>query len=355
MRGSHKADLTGDSPGAPPAPKKGRRHSSWAILSIWAIAALAAIGMVPAFATAAVAAPPSPAHGIAPGAVYVSSAENDVLYTATDRTVWVKNLDNGSLVRISNGLLISAPSAIYNGSTVIVFGEGTDHQLWWTLRLATGGYANWAPLGGALTAQPGAVFTGAYSGGIPPSYSVFVRGTDGAVYELDHTSGGWPSSFFRVGGRLLAGTGPTAAFVTTPASPSSFSYLAAVGTNRALYVAALGLYGFTSAGGQTTASPALTSYFTSGAGGTFTVVAFVRGTNNAGYYNEVESFPGAAGTPSWHPIGGRLNSGLAATTAPLTGTSYVYALGTDNQVYEKTANLTTVPVTFSPTWSKVTG
>jgi hypothetical protein len=35
----------------------------------------------------------------------------------------------------------------------------------------------------------------------------------------------------------------------------------------------------------------------------------------------------------------------------------VYALGTDNQVYETTGKLTRSPpwATFSPTWEKVTG
>jgi hypothetical protein len=75
---------------------------------------------------------------------------------------------------------------------------------------------------------------------------------------------------------------------------------------------------------------------------------FVRGIDNAAWYV-------VNNRPVWTSIGGRLNSGLAATTDRATGTTYVYALGTDNQVYERTANLTTLPPTFSPSWSKVTG
>ena len=44
-----------------------------------------------------------------------------------------------------------------------------------------------------------------------------------------------------------------------------------------------------------------------------------------------------------------------ATIDGQTGTAYVYALGTDNQVYQKTANLAASPPAFSPTWKKVTG
>ena len=217
MRPLQHTGFAGHPPGPPSAPKRRRRHL------IWVIAALASMGIVPAYATAAAAAPPPPAPGVAPGAVYVSRAENDVLYTATDRTVWVKNVDNGSLQRVGDGLLASAPSAIYNGSTVIVFGEGTDHKLWWTLRRAGGGYANWTLLGGALTAQPGAVFTGGTA--FPSRYEVFVRGTDGAAYRLIHSATGWASAFTRVGGRLLDGTGPTAAHATVATSNSEATWV----------------------------------------------------------------------------------------------------------------------------------
>lgn len=218
---------------------------------------------------------PPPAPGVAPGAVYVSPTENDVFYTATDRTVWVKNVDNRSLRRVSNGLLVSAPSAIYNGSTVIVFGEGADHELWWTHRLASGGYANWTSLGGALTAQPGAVFTGGTA--FPSRYEVFIRGTDGAAYRLVHSETGWASAFTRVGGRLLDGTGPTAAHATVATANSEATWVSVTGTNRTVYVALLGAFGFTPIDGQTTASPALTAYSTSTG---VTLAWFVRGTGS---------------------------------------------------------------------------
>jgi hypothetical protein len=347
MRSPQNAGVAGYRPGRLPAARR-RRHV------IWAIAALAVMGIVPVSAAGAAAAPP-PAPGVTPGAVYVSPTENDVFYTATDRTVWVKNLDNGALARVGNGLLVSAPSAIYAGSTVVVFGEGTDHKLWRTVRQATGGYGIWELLGGAITARPAAVAVTRQ----PSAYYVFVRGTDGAVYQAAGTSSTHgTASFTRVGGRVLAGTGPAAAYQETGATahgqampdppPDEATWVAVVGTNRALYVTAIGAFPpsgqWQSAGGQTTASPALTLYQANGS-----LLAVVRGTDNAAYYRTVQSAGG------WTSIGGRLNSGLVATIDGQTGTAYVYALGTDNQVYQKTANLAASPPAFSPTWKKVTG
>ena len=347
MRLLQHARLAGRPASPPGAPKRGRRR--W----IWAIAALAGLGIVPASATSAAAAPPRPAPGLTPGAVYVSPAENDVFYTATDRTVWVKNLANGALARVGNGLLASGPSAIYDGSTVVVFGEGTDHKLWRAVRQGTGGYGNWELLGGAITAQPAAV-----AAPLRPGYLVFVRGADGAVYQASGTSSTHgTASFTRVGGRVLAGTGPAAAYErigaaargqAMPRPPASESTsVAVVGTDRALYVTAIGYFPISGqwqpAGGQTTASPALTLYQANGS-----LLAVVRGTSNAAYYRSVRSAGG------WTSIGGRLNSGLVATIDGRTGTAYVYALGTDNQVYQKTANLAASPPAFSPTWKKVT-
>jgi hypothetical protein len=348
VRSPQNAGVAGYRPGLLPAARR-RRHV------IWAIAALAVMGIVPVPAAGAAAAPPPPpAPGVTPGAVYVSPTENDVFYTATDRTVWVKNLDNGVLARVGNGLLVSAPSAIYDGSSVVVFGEGTDHKLWRTVRQATGGYGNWELLGGAITARPAAV-----AATLEPSvYYVFVRGTDGAVYQAAGTSSTHgTASFTRVGGRVLAGTGPAAAYEKigpaahgqAPDPPADEStWVAVAGTNRALYVAQVGAFPISgqwqSAGGQTTASPAMTLYQANGS-----VLAVVRGTDNAAYYRSVQ---GAGG---WMSIGGRLSSGLVATIDGQTGTAYVYALGTDNQVYQKTANLAASRPAFSPTWKKVTG
>jgi hypothetical protein len=346
MQSPQNAGVAGYRSGLLPAARR-RRHV------IWAIAALAVMGIMPVPAAGAAAAPP-PAPGVTPGAVYVSPAENDVFYTATDRTVWVKNLDNGALARVGNGLLVSAPSAIYDGSTVVVFGEGTDHKLWRSVRQATGGYGNWELLGGAITARPAAV-----AATLEPSvYYVFVRGTDGAVYQAAGTSSTHgTASFTRVGGRVLAGTGPAAAYEEigpaahgqAPDPPADEStWVAVAGTNRALYVTQVGAFPISgqwqSAGGQTTASPALTLYQANGS-----LLAVVRGTDNAAYYRSVQSAGG------WTSIGGRLNSGLVATIDGQTGTAYIYTLGTDNQVYQKTANLAASPPAFSPTWTKVTG
>jgi hypothetical protein len=68
------------------------------------------------------------------------------------------------------------------------------------------------------------------------------------------------------------------------------------------------------------------------------MVAFVGGTDNAAWYDEVSGrTPGV--TPGWHSLGGTLTSGPAATTpapasgpTPTTPTS-IAALGTSNQIW----------------------
>lgn len=41
---------------------------------------------------------------------------------------------------------------------------------------------------------------------------MYVRGTDGAVWGRDHSAAGW-NAWRRTGGNVLAGTGPTAAYL----------------------------------------------------------------------------------------------------------------------------------------------
>jgi len=71
------------------------------------------------------------------------------------------------------------------------------------------------------------------------------------------------------------------------------------------------------------------------------MVAFARGADSAGWYNEFAGqTPGV--TAGWYSIGGQLTSGTATYSAP--GELDVYALGTDNQ-----------PWTNSSTWPALHG
>lgn len=264
--------------------------------------------------------PPPPAPGLTPGVAATGAAgEVNMFYVTTDGAVWKKEVSGTAIPdNRLGGHLVSGPAAIYtSGDSFIVFGRGTDNQLWWTrgTGINPDRWAPWTPLGGQFTGRPGA----AWRGPAAADYSVFVRGTDQAVWQRDHAASGW-GAWHRVGGRVLAGTGPAAAHMS-----NGQTWVAVVGANRALYVKQVGsLGGFTSAGGQTTASPAVA------APNDTILVAFVRGTDNAVYYHEFSRT-----TPGWHSIGGRLTSGVGATSfqPPGFGVAYVFGLGTDNQVW----------------------
>jgi hypothetical protein len=283
---------------------------------------VAAVGLATVSATMASAAPPPPAPGIAPAVV--RAGETDVFYTAADKTVWTL-VPGGTATQVSNGSVLGAVSGLYNGS-LILFGEGTDHQLWFATRVHNA-WSNWASLGGNLTSQPGAVFRGSTD-----VYSVFARGADGTVWARDHSSSGW-GAWHSIGGQLLAGTGPSAAYL-------SGTFVLVVGTNKQLYIAHAGVTGFTAAGGQTTVSPALTTIPAA-------LVGFARGTDNVAYYHRFLDT-----SPGWHKIGGAFTSGLGAANVGGSSTNTV-GLGTDSQVYLSTGNWSAYPPTFSG-WVKVT-
>jgi hypothetical protein len=300
-----------------------------------ATAVMVALAVV--FAAPASAQPPPvispPAPGVTPGTAVTPSTGVDMLYTAVDGSVWIVQGAGppygGPPALPYGGHLVSGPAPIWTGSAEIVFGEGPDHQLWYN-QLGRVFGTPWHSLGGRLTSKPGAVSLG---GG---AYAVFVRGTDGAVWERVHSAGEW-HPWQRVGGQVLPGTGPTAGYLTG----TGHVYVGVVGTDRQVYlkVANAGR-GFFSIGGQTTADPALAAISPS------TLVAFCRGTNGAGYYNRYTEGEGLTG---WQSIGGRLTSGLAASSGTAAGkpTTYTFGLGTDNQVYEKIGTWATYPPAFS--------
>jgi hypothetical protein len=292
---------------------------------------LAAMGLATAFATAAYAAPPAPSPGITPGAATAGAGGPvDLFYTATDGTVWTGPAGGtpGPFTQVSNGRLTSGPSAIVAGGTEYVFGQASDHALWWASSGPHGSWTNWSSLGGNITSKPGAVFRGPSA----QDYSVYARGTDGAVWARDHSTAGW-GGWHSIGGNLLTGVGPAAAYI-------SGTYVLVVGIDKQLYIQHVGVTGFTKAGGQTTAAPALAAI--SGA-----LVGFVRGTDSVGYYHRFLNT-----SPGWNKMGGVFNSGL--TAVGVGSTTYTFGLGTDNQVYRNIGTWTSYPPTFSG-WAKVTG
>lgn len=283
--------------------KRGRWSFPIRVTTALSAASLAA-GLAVTFGTAASAAPAAPdappAHSVAPGAVRVGTV-NEVYYTGTDNAVWVKVV-GGAGASSLGGRLISAPSPVNAGGTVIIFGQGTDHGLW---EKVDGG--PWMSLGGVLTSKPGAAAVSA------TSYAVYVRGSDGQVWGRIHTGSRW-GPWFRVGGRVLSGTGPTAAARGTQ------TWVMVVGTNRELFIQHAGVTGFSPAGGITNSSPALVDINSS-------LVGYARGTNNAMWFH---SFI----TPNtgWHSLGGIFTSGMGGASSATV--PFGYGLGGNSQVFQ---------------------
>jgi hypothetical protein len=276
-------------------------------LPVGVTTALAAFGLATAFATAASAAPaPPPAQNVTPGATFVNGTRY-VFYTAADGSVWQKTVGSSSAATAVGGRLAGAPSPMYDGTNINVFGEGTDGALWFNTCSPGGGCGSWSSLGGRLTSKPGATDTGS------TTYSVYVRGADGAVWALDHSTGFGP--WHTVGGQVLSGTGPSAAHNGSPGS----DFVLVAGTDKGLWLERVGGPGFAPVGGVTTANPALVNMGT--------LVGFVRGTNSSAYWHEF-----TAGTGGWHSMGGTFTSGMAG--AATSAETWTYGLGGDSQVWE---------------------
>jgi hypothetical protein len=261
---------------------------------------------------------PSPASGISPAIVSGVGLIPTVFYTSVDHSVWASEIGS-TAARVSNGTVLGRASAIYipamntptsANATVIVFGTGTDHALWYAARV-NGAWTNWTSLGGIIS-DPAVVYRGS-----PQLYSVYARGADGAVWSRDHTRSGW-NAWHSLGGLLYPGTGPAAAY-------AGGTYVLAVGLDKQLYIAHSGVTGFRPVGGRTTANPALTA-----AGGA--LIGFARGTDNAAWYHRF-----IAGSPGWHSMGGIYTSGLGASSGlsslANTPVTYTVGLGLDSHLW----------------------
>jgi hypothetical protein len=108
----------------------------------------------------------------------------------------------------------------------------------------------------------------------------------------------------------------------------------AVGTDRTLWMDTTSdgwrWSGWLSLGGRTSSSPGVTVPSPAGSSPA-KAVAVVRGTDNAAWYRDFTE-PGYQSPSGWHSLGGKLISGVTATTVP-GGKTYVVALGSDNQAW----------------------
>jgi hypothetical protein len=290
-------------------------------------------------AGAAMAARPDPPRpGVTLAVAGEGNERSDLFYTGTSGQVWRVYMSpmGQNEPQSLGGKLIGGPAAVWIPpgalpiSGLAVFGRGTDNRLWW--RHQTGsGWSAWQSLGGRLTSKPDVHFGSALA---PNALAVFVRGDNGAVWaralhgtgnpgQLEWTE--WTSG----GGQLLAGTGPVAV------GNAAGLFVVAVGTNHVVYVKEH-LVGKTlpwrPIGGKTTADPGIASPSPKA------VVAFVRGTDGAAWYNEFYGHTKGV-TAGWHSMHGKLTSGVSAITqqeGSVFWTTSVFALGTDNRPWMKT-------------------
>jgi Uncharacterized protein conserved in bacteria (DUF2334) len=207
-----------------------------------------------------------------------------------------------------------------DGNSLDVFAQGAYHALWHKQWQNTTGWSSWEFLGGYLTSSPAAVSRGA------GKIDVFVRGTDGALWSRYTTDGGisW-ASWYKIGGQLLAGTGPTA----YAWGSNQIGWLV-TGTNHALYHMWNDgtMHGWENLGGYLTSSPAATSPTTGD------IDVFGRGGDGAVWWKTYYT-----GWKSWTSLGGQLTSGTGPAACSWgSGRLDVFVQGTDGALWQKAYN-----------------
>ncbi len=242
--------------------------------------------------------------------------------TGTDHALYQQWSDNGvqspSWVNLG-GYLTSGPAATSPGNGVIdVFVRGTNGALY--ERTTTNGgatWSSWASLGGQIPAGTSPAVSSWSSGRL----DLFVQGMDGALYHKSYSGSAW-SAWENLGGKLTS----------SPAATSPGNGVIDVfvrGTNGALYQRSwTGSWSnWASLGGQIPAgtSPAASSW------GSGHLDLFVQGMDGALYHM---SATGSAWS-AWENLGGKLTSSPAATS-PGTGQIDVFVCGTDGALWQGT-------------------
>ncbi len=213
-----------------------------------------------------------------------------------------------------------------DGKGLDLFVRGADSALYWK-HSADG--TTWLPsvrLGGVCTSNAAA--TSPANGVI----DVFVRGTNGALYrdQTTNANAATPTwTWTKIGGQLLAGTGPTAYHVD-----GALGWFV-TGTDHALYqqwTQTGALVSWKNLGGYLTSSPAAT-VLPDGS----QIGVFVGGTNGALYYKHYSS----PAWQSWSAIGAQLLTGTSPT-AYNWGTTRIgwFFTGTDFALHHMWAGAT---------------
>ncbi len=254
------------------------------------------------------------------------------------------NVQAPALVGMS---VVGAPAVCAeNASNLFLFATGSDNQV--PFRESTDGGVTWgAPqsIHGVATSSPAATVLG-------NTLYVFVRGTDGALYETTSAGGNaWPLTWTKIGGQLLAGTGPAAYSFFTPAGIRQLGWFV-TGTNHALYQR-WSNDGFQSPswvnlGGYLTSGPAACAY--EGQRGNSFIDVFARGGDGALW--DKATFNGGTTWSSWSSLGGQLLAGTgpaACSWTVETSPTYVgwFATGTNHALYCQNSG--------TPSWASLGG
>ncbi len=223
------------------------------------------------------------------------------------------------------------------GNYFYLFVQGYDGALWYNRQdfgnsstLPYWGWSGWQSLGGQVTSSPG---TASQSGG---TVAVFVRGTDGVLYEKTTTNGGaaW-SNWISLGGQLASGTGPAA-----DAQNANSLDVFVQGTDHILYYKqwdGTTWSGWKSLGGVLTSSPAAASR------GSGLIDVYVRGSDGGVWQRGTTN--GGASWSSWIYIGGQLASGTGpgvsvwhyyVDVSQAANREDLFVKGTNGGVWQKT-------------------
>ena len=227
----------------------------------------------------------------------------------------------------------TGPSSVDLKGTYLkyVFVKGYDGALWYRDKSIAGGgdqwgwLGGWVSLGGQLTSSPAAVSRG--SGTI----DVYVRWSDGTVWERPYYNGAW-HPWVKIGGQVAAGTGPGAS--GWPGHADVFFK----GTNGAIsqttWTAGSRWTNAASLGGWLASSPAAVSR------GPGFITIYARGTDGAvygkSYYN--------GAWHDWFNIGGQVAAGTGPAfsvwrtdlASNVVDRADIWITGTDGAMYQKT-------------------
>jgi hypothetical protein len=199
--------------------------------------------------------------GSGPDAAQIDDDSVYLAAKATNSNLLVRRQDGTTFGAWENlgGVITSAPAVLYDSAStrLWVFARGGDGAIWYRLRTGTGPWGAWTSIQGILTSAPDAIF------GIG-QLTVFARGGNGNLYDRTQNSAGqwgpWSTNglpvnsatsslpsgaefiqFYRNGARHViraAHPSPTdiGGIVISAPDTADGDLVAAVGTNRALYV-----------------------------------------------------------------------------------------------------------------------